>query len=58
MSSRQPPMYCPFCADQDLHPGTAEATAWECRSCARVFTVHMLGLSGPDSRADRSGVRS
>ncbi len=40
--------YCPFCADEDLHPAEhAQAVhgGWECRSCLRVFTVRVLGLS-------------
>jgi transposase-like protein len=48
MSNRQPPLYCPFCADEDLYPSDQEQSAWECRSCARVFAVRMLGLSLPD----------
>lgn len=47
MSSRQPPMYCPYCSDQDLHPSDQESGAWECRSCVRVFVVQMLGINRP-----------
>ncbi|TDE09253.1 hypothetical protein [Jiangella asiatica] len=50
-------MHCPFCADEDLHPAEALFSAedasrsveqhggWECRSCLRVFSVKLLGLS-------------
>jgi ribosomal protein L37AE/L43A len=31
--------YCPFCAEEDLRPVEEPAGAWECRACARVFTV-------------------
>ncbi len=47
MSARQPPLYCPYCADEDLRPNEQEAAAWECRACARVFSLRMLGLSLP-----------
>ncbi|SEE91652.1 hypothetical protein SAMN04488561_3349 [Jiangella alba] len=38
-------MHCPFCADEDLHPVEEPHGAWECRSCLRVFSVKLLGLS-------------
>jgi hypothetical protein len=52
-------MYCPYCGDEDLRPhedargaaaGQAPQTApgaWECRSCARVFSVRFIGLLAP-----------
>jgi ribosomal protein L37AE/L43A len=46
--SRAAVLHCPFCADEDLHPVEHERAAhgaWECRSCLRVFTVNLLGLS-------------
>ncbi|HEX2360529.1 MAG TPA: hypothetical protein VHI11_00500 [Jiangellaceae bacterium] len=36
--------YCPFCAEEDLHP-VEQHGGWECRSCLRVFAVRMLGLA-------------
>ena len=36
--------YCPFCAEEDLHP-IEQHGGWECRSCLRVFAVKMLGLA-------------
>ncbi|WP_298331223.1 hypothetical protein [Haloactinopolyspora sp.] len=36
-------MHCPFCAEEDLFP--TEQGGWECRSCLRVFSVKLLGLS-------------
>ncbi len=51
-------MHCPFCAEEDLFPALEARTsaesgnvveephgAWECRSCLRVFSVKLLGLS-------------
>ncbi|WP_026875983.1 hypothetical protein [Jiangella gansuensis] len=50
-------MHCPYCSDEDLHPWAEVSTsaegrsrpvehgAWECRSCLRVFSVKLLGLS-------------
>jgi len=54
MSERVAPLYCPYCAGEDLRPheakpagadqGPAVHGAWECRSCTRVFTVTFVGL--------------
>jgi ribosomal protein L37AE/L43A len=33
--------YCPFCAEEDLRPVEEPQGAWECRACARVFTVSL-----------------
>jgi len=54
MSERISPLFCPYCAGEDLRPHGAEPTvaghgpavhgAWECRSCTRVFTVTFVGL--------------
>jgi hypothetical protein len=52
---RQPPFYCPYCAEEDLVPQPAEAIAdsaaggsrhgaWVCRSCLRIFAVRFLGI--------------
>jgi hypothetical protein len=52
---RQPPFYCPYCADEDFVPRPAEAVAgstagqsghgaWVCRSCLRIFVVRFLGI--------------
>ena len=47
--------YCPFCAEEDLHP-VEQHGGWECRSCLRVFAVESArsrssgGIAGrPDS---------
>jgi transposase-like protein len=42
--ARSTPMYCPYCGGEDLYPNEASHGAWECRSCARVFTVKFNGL--------------
>ncbi|GLY03500.1 MULTISPECIES: hypothetical protein [Actinoplanes] len=42
--ARSTPMYCPYCGDEDLFPNEASHGAWECHSCARVFTVKFNGL--------------
>jgi hypothetical protein len=52
---RQPPFYCPYCAEEDLVPQAAEPVtdstagpsghgAWVCRSCLRIFAVRFLGI--------------
>lgn len=33
------PMYCPFCADEDLWPQAEPVGAWRCRGCTRAFVV-------------------
>jgi hypothetical protein len=38
------PYHCPFCGDEDLRPVEDHATAWSCRSCARVFTVGLVRI--------------
>lgn len=43
------PNHCPFCGDEDLRPVEDDATAWSCRSCARVFSVSLV-------RFDQSGI--
>ncbi len=40
---RAVPFYCPFCAEEDLHP-TETHGAWHCRSCTRVFSLKLVGL--------------
>ncbi|GLZ76110.1 hypothetical protein Afil01_09170 [Actinorhabdospora filicis] len=42
--SRVVPYHCPYCGDEDLRPH-AESKGYECRSCARVFTVRFHGLA-------------
>jgi predicted RNA-binding Zn-ribbon protein involved in translation (DUF1610 family) len=36
--------HCPFCGDEDLWPAEGDR-GWDCRSCLRVFTVTVIGLS-------------
>ena len=45
MSERQAALYCPYCGEEDLRPHEDVHGAWECRSCARIFSVKLLGLS-------------
>jgi len=42
--ARSAPLYCPYCGEEDLYPNEASHGAWECHSCARVFTVKFNGL--------------
>lgn len=42
--NRATPLYCPYCGDEDLRPHEEGHAAWECRSCARVFSVKFIGL--------------
>ena len=43
------PNHCPFCGDEDLRPVEDDASAWSCRSCARVFSVSLV-------RIDQAGI--
>jgi transposase-like protein len=42
--ARSTPLYCPYCGGEDLRPNEVSHGAWECHSCARVFTVKFNGL--------------
>jgi hypothetical protein len=44
VSERAAPLYCPYCGEEDLRPHGGRHGAWECRACARVFTVTFVGL--------------
>ena len=44
-ATRQAVHYCPYCAEETLFP-LAEG-GWECRSCARAFSIAFLGLVPP-----------
>ncbi len=49
--SRTPPYHCPYCGEEDLRPNEAGHGAWECRACARVFSVKFIGLLSPQNRS-------
>jgi len=56
VSGRAVPYFCPYCGDEDLHPHLpadpdARPSGWECRSCARVFSVVFKGLNFGDAAA-------
>jgi hypothetical protein len=39
------PYHCPYCGDEDLRPSEEGGHgAWECRACARAFSVRFLGI--------------
>jgi ribosomal protein L37AE/L43A len=44
---------CPYCGEEDLRPHEDVHGAWECRACARVFSVKLLGLSTVALEVDR-----
>ncbi|MDT0203370.1 hypothetical protein [Nocardioides sp. AE5] len=45
MSQRAQANHCPYCGDEDLRPHDARPGTWECRSCQRIFSLTMLGLT-------------
>jgi ribosomal protein L37AE/L43A len=44
VTERAAPFYCPYCGDEDLRPSEEGHGSWECRACARVFQLKMIGL--------------
>jgi ribosomal protein L37AE/L43A len=52
-ADRAAPLHCPYCGDEDLRPHEASHGAWECRACARVFSLKFLGLSSALLEAKR-----
>ncbi|WP_018252255.1 hypothetical protein [Salinispora mooreana] len=42
--ARSTPLYCPYCGAEELWPSEATHGGWECRACARIFTVRLHGL--------------
>jgi ribosomal protein L37AE/L43A len=39
------PFHCPYCGEEDLRPSEhGPHGTWECRTCARAFTVKFVGL--------------
>ena len=58
MSAHVAPQHCPYCGEEDLRPYADPAPSpggqaptetvhggWECRCCARVFSVRFIGLA-------------
>ena len=43
-SERQVPFFCPYCGEEELRPAGSKAGDWECRSCARSFTLRFKGV--------------
>jgi ribosomal protein L37AE/L43A len=35
------PYFCPFCAEEDLHP-LEQPGLWACRACLRTFSVTLF----------------
>ncbi len=46
-SERQVPFFCPYCGEENLRPASAEAGTWECRACARGFSLTFVGVTRP-----------
>ena len=44
MSERSVPYHCPYCGGEDLRPHEDSHGAWECRECARAFSLKFLGI--------------
>ncbi|HEX2321551.1 MAG TPA: Insertion element protein [Streptosporangiaceae bacterium] len=46
VGERQVPFFCPYCGEEELRPAGSKAGDWECRSCARSFTLRFTGVAG------------
>ena len=44
VGERQVPFFCPYCGEEELRPAGSKAGDWECRSCARGFTLRFTGV--------------
>jgi ribosomal protein L37AE/L43A len=44
---RQVPFYCPYCGEETLRPAGVDAGDWECRACARGFSLKFVGVVHP-----------
>jgi transposase-like protein len=53
MTERAAPLYCPYCGEEDLRPHDQSHGSWECRGCARVFTLKLQGLSSKSLEVKR-----
>ncbi len=48
--NRNHPLFCPYCAGEELFPDVETDFAWSCRDCSRVFSVQFHGQDDPDHR--------
>ncbi|HEY2508651.1 MAG TPA: hypothetical protein VGI58_19195 [Streptosporangiaceae bacterium] len=44
---RQIPFFCPYCGEENLRPASSDAGEWECRACARGFSLHFIAVIRP-----------
>lgn len=52
--NRNHPLYCPYCASENLFPDIETEFAWNCRECLRVFAVMFYGQNDPGQRPKAS----
>ncbi|WP_018117856.1 hypothetical protein [Corynebacterium mastitidis] len=48
--NRNHPLYCPYCAGEQLFPDEHTDFAWLCAECTRVFEVKYHGQDDPPRR--------
>lgn len=48
--NRNHPLYCPYCAGEELFPAVEDDFAWSCSDCTRVFSVRYHGQDDPQHR--------
>ncbi|HEV2087723.1 MAG TPA: hypothetical protein VGR21_05385 [Cryptosporangiaceae bacterium] len=42
-----PPLYCPYCGEEDIRPAAEGRGDWGCESCRRVWSLRFLGIGRP-----------
>ena len=45
--NRNHPLFCPYCAGEELFPAVEDDFAWSCSDCTRVFSVRYHGQDDP-----------
>ncbi|PFG27873.1 ferredoxin-like protein, involved in electron-transfer [Corynebacterium renale] len=48
--NRNHPLYCPYCASEDLTPNEETDFAWKCGDCLRIVSVQYHGQDDPPHR--------
>lgn len=48
--NRNHPLYCPYCASEDLSPNAETEFAWKCADCLRIVSVQYHGQDDPPQR--------
>lgn len=50
--NRNHPLFCPYCAGEELYPQEDTEFAWLCAECLRIFSVMFHGQDDPQHAHD------